>query len=277
MTYATALGSLSGTWTRRGSPGEAGNLAFVDEGSLSVNGSTSVGRGTAPTYATANRSHSAASKSPTTEISTFAGSNWAIMHCSTSSSFNESASLLPSDRNRSSRPSKSSSNFSWAAPSIDRNDVSVCCSWPICALLKASGSHKKAPGYKILCTNCSAASTPEHPPDRGGGVGNPKSTVIFSSEHVTSTIMSRSTQNNSTCSLDQGSKAPPSCKVRAPTAAEPRADFKACSPSRPPAIVSRSAPRCASCAWPALASSSPATSANDFGITLSGSIAATSS
>merc|ERR1719247_3217017 len=242
MTYATALGSESGTWTRRGTPGSEGNRAFVDEGSLSVNGSTSVGRGTAPTYATANRSHSAASKSPTTEISTLAGSNWLIMHCSTSSSFNESASCLPKDKNRSSRPSKSSSSFSWAAPAIDLRDVSVCCSWPICALRNASGSHKNAPGYKILCTSCSAASTPEHPPDLGGGVGNPKSTVIFSSEHVTSTIINRSTQNNSTCSRLQGSKAPPSWSVLAPTAALPKADFKACSPSRPPAMVSRSAP-----------------------------------
>merc|ERR1719247_1499367 len=164
MTYATALGSESGTWTRRGTPGSEGNRAFVDEGSLSVNGSTSVGRGTAPTYATANLSHSAASKSPTTEISTLAGSNCAIMHCSTSSSFNESASCLPKDKNRSSLPSKSSKSFSCAAPSIDLREVSVCCSWPICALRNASGSHKKSTGIQDLVHQLESSFHPRTPP-----------------------------------------------------------------------------------------------------------------
>ena len=37
-------------------------------------------------------------------------------------------------------------------------------------------------------------------------MGKPKSTVIFSSLQVTSTMISRSTQNSSTCSRDQGSE-----------------------------------------------------------------------
>mmetsp|Transcript_34510 Transcript_34510/g.106684 ORF Transcript_34510/g.106684 Transcript_34510/m.106684 type:complete len:482 (+) Transcript_34510:974-2419(+) len=207
------------------------------------------------------------------------------MHFWTSSSVNASASPFPSERNRGSFPSNDSSSASCAAPSMDRKDVSVACSWPMRARLNASGSQRNAPGMRILCTNCSAASTPEQPPVLGGGVGNPKSTVTASSVQTTSTMINRSTQKSSTCSRDQGSNAPPSCKVRAPTAAAPSAHRIASSESRPPAMVRRNAPRWASwgsaltmirapfasfCARTpnaraASASSAPATSANDRG------------
>mmetsp|Transcript_26433 Transcript_26433/g.88895 ORF Transcript_26433/g.88895 Transcript_26433/m.88895 type:complete len:291 (+) Transcript_26433:3077-3949(+) len=63
-----------------------------------------------------------------------------------------------------------------------------------------------------------------------------------SSVAATSTMINRSTQNNSTCSRDQGEKAPPSCSVRAPSATAP----SCFSEDRPPAAVMRRWPRCAS-------------------------------
>ena len=156
------------------------------------------------------------------------------MHCSTSSSTRASASDLPSEEPLSpTNPRATSLGGTFHRPQRRLRLLLVADLGP-----RNAQAHKST-RYNILCTNAAPPRTPLHP-HRGGGVGKPKSTVIFSSLQVTSTMISRSTQNNWTRSRDQGSKAPPP-EVRAPTAALPRADLRAASPSLPPAMVNQSA------------------------------------
>mmetsp|Transcript_23794 Transcript_23794/g.76867 ORF Transcript_23794/g.76867 Transcript_23794/m.76867 type:complete len:338 (+) Transcript_23794:267-1280(+) len=175
--YATARGSLSETWTRRGASGFGGSVVAVAPGGASVAGFGFLD-GTEPTYSRASASVRSASTSPTTLISTFAGSSWAMTQDRTSSKLSASAASLGSDRNRASSPNNCASSASCAAPSMEYRCVSVCCWSPRRARWRASGSHLKAPGMRILWTSWSAASTPSQPPVLGGGVGNPKSMVM---------------------------------------------------------------------------------------------------
>mmetsp|Transcript_22944 Transcript_22944/g.90981 ORF Transcript_22944/g.90981 Transcript_22944/m.90981 type:complete len:396 (-) Transcript_22944:895-2082(-) len=196
-------------------------------------------------YASASCSASSASKSPTTTTSTLSGRNSVMTARSTSSSVRSGSGAT--ERNRSSPSSSVLSSASCAAPSIDLSEVSCCCARPNRARSSASASQTKAPGSRILCAICRAASKPPQPPERGGGVGNWKSTKSASSVHVTSTMMSRSTQKSSTCSRVHGAKAPPSCNVRAPSMTAPDLmPGRIPSIDRPPAAVRRIAPRCAS-------------------------------
>mmetsp|Transcript_3210 Transcript_3210/g.8893 ORF Transcript_3210/g.8893 Transcript_3210/m.8893 type:complete len:227 (-) Transcript_3210:2029-2709(-) len=174
---------------------------------------------------------SSESMSPASDISQSSVLRCSLTAASTCSSVSVLKCSAPIDSTRGLPPESCESSCSTAESSSERSTSPAACSNACFARSNASGSSRTC-FSTMRFTSVSA--------DGSKSTGNPMSSVRNSKLAPTSTWIMLSTQNSSTCCRLQGSNAPPSCNVRAPTATAPTAFVG--STIRPPGTARR---RCA--------------------------------